>query len=715
MGSKLIVDEIENSSGGKPLIVGSTFQEDTLATLRARTTTPDTVWVSGYHTKDDGAFGSNIFRWNSTSTEDDNSGTIIKLDSVATGRYLLRYSGSAKASFFGDLSFLHGSGTTAENNSFTGAAGEVVVDTTNNRLRVHNGSTAGGHPVGDYVNVKDYGAKGDFVASTDTGTDDTTAIQNALDAAGGRTVYLPAGNYLITSPLQVPTNSKIVGDGWSQYEDTIGWYGGAPVNGTGTSIISKSQWATLELIGTDPDRISRCIIRDIELIHYPASNPGTTFGDNAPLYTTSTGISSHYGGGHKIQNVKVARYGYSGIELGINRTYNGTAYDATDSTGGRGSNTHISDVYWSGNFCPGILIHNEQIHITNSEGDSYQLPSQGGYTNPNTSSLMSAGIAIFNSVGIFITNCHMECHEDRGYGLYIDRLSSGTYPTQINISNCKFYNGIVGAYIGAGVLASSITSSNFDGTFSELAADLTGKCTLGNSTISSASSKVDISNDNSIIESCLFKDVTTAIDITYRGNVKDNSFNNCSTGIFISASSTNGIVIDNNKSCVIDLNGLPILNSMFINDDTLGVSTIGSKTAYKHIVYAPDSSIAASGSKDIIKIVPNGTTTYKNQLTVVKVESIFDGLQGSSTFNTVHAKVTHFLRLYYSGANFVIGSELNDAETNYAITAASDISSTSTPAAGEGVISIVNYDATNAHYTYNYVEITGRYYGFHIL
>lgn len=37
-------------------------------------------------------------------------------------------------------------GTASENSSFTGAVGEVTVDTTNNTLRVHNGITAGGFP-----------------------------------------------------------------------------------------------------------------------------------------------------------------------------------------------------------------------------------------------------------------------------------------------------------------------------------------------------------------------------------------------------------------------------------------------------------------------------------------------------------------------------------------------------------------------------------------
>ena len=38
-------------------------------------------------------------------------------------------------------------GTATQNDAFTGAAGEISVNTTNNSIRVHDGSTAGGHEV----------------------------------------------------------------------------------------------------------------------------------------------------------------------------------------------------------------------------------------------------------------------------------------------------------------------------------------------------------------------------------------------------------------------------------------------------------------------------------------------------------------------------------------------------------------------------------------
>lgn len=64
---------------------------DTIAALRLETETPSTVWVSGYHIVNDGAFGSNIFKWDSASTDADNGVDIFKLTAITTGRYKLKY------------------------------------------------------------------------------------------------------------------------------------------------------------------------------------------------------------------------------------------------------------------------------------------------------------------------------------------------------------------------------------------------------------------------------------------------------------------------------------------------------------------------------------------------------------------------------------------------------------------------------------------------
>ena len=78
-----------------------TKQVDTIADLKALDGTHKLVYVTGYHTKGDGAFGSHVFEWDATSTEVDNGGTVIKLDGVTTGRYKLKYNDAINVKWFG--------------------------------------------------------------------------------------------------------------------------------------------------------------------------------------------------------------------------------------------------------------------------------------------------------------------------------------------------------------------------------------------------------------------------------------------------------------------------------------------------------------------------------------------------------------------------------------------------------------------------------------
>jgi hypothetical protein len=75
-------------------------------------------------------------------------------------------------------------GTAAENNAFTGAVGEITVDTTNKQIRVHDGSTAGG------TAALSSGAVGVTVQGYDADTAKTDVVQNYTAGQSGEITAL---------------------------------------------------------------------------------------------------------------------------------------------------------------------------------------------------------------------------------------------------------------------------------------------------------------------------------------------------------------------------------------------------------------------------------------------------------------------------------------------------------------------------------------------
>ena len=74
------------------------YTVDTVADLRGMTSVPEYVYASGYHTKNDGAFGSHFYRRATDIGQVDNSGTIIR---TVNGVYELQYDGAVNVKWFG--------------------------------------------------------------------------------------------------------------------------------------------------------------------------------------------------------------------------------------------------------------------------------------------------------------------------------------------------------------------------------------------------------------------------------------------------------------------------------------------------------------------------------------------------------------------------------------------------------------------------------------
>ena len=98
-------------------------------------------------------------------------------------------------------------GTTAQHGSFTGAQGELTVDTNKNALVLHDGTTLGGHVIGKppFVNVLDF-----FLGSEDPTVDSQPAFTRAV--AHGGTILVPSGTYQFGSRVVVDNPTTFVGE-----------------------------------------------------------------------------------------------------------------------------------------------------------------------------------------------------------------------------------------------------------------------------------------------------------------------------------------------------------------------------------------------------------------------------------------------------------------------------------------------------------------------
>jgi len=171
-------------------------------------------------------------------------------------------------------------------------------------LRVNGlGNGVGLDSVGTYqhlknmgiINVKDYGAVGDGV------TDDTQAIQNAINAVEeGGTVYLPYGRYLISSTIVCKTAFELRGE----QQKILDQYNGYQPENNYPNIIYVGQDACLSVTYSTYSRYQHQVkISNINMVY-------------AGSYTNVDGIIVERSS-VDINNVKITGFTGNGINLGV--------------------------------------------------------------------------------------------------------------------------------------------------------------------------------------------------------------------------------------------------------------------------------------------------------------------------------------------------------------------------------------------------------------
>ena len=140
-------------------------------------------------------------------------------------------------------------GTATEHNTFTGADGEVTVDTTNKTLRVHDGVTAGGTPLINASQLVDSTStvKGVARFATDTEVINKSNVsaaitpKNVVDMFSGTfsqngSLTLPSGHIVKWGVANITASGQTV-----SYPTRFPTAGFAPIIGTGKDVGSVAE------------------------------------------------------------------------------------------------------------------------------------------------------------------------------------------------------------------------------------------------------------------------------------------------------------------------------------------------------------------------------------------------------------------------------------------------------------------------------------------
>jgi len=264
------------------------------------------------------------------------------------------------------------------------------------------------------VNVKGFGAKGDGI------TDDSAAIQAAIDSITAGTVFIPRGTYICNSKLTLKSNIWLIGSGATlEFTDTT-------ANG-------------IEAIGTDANKLYGIVIDGLRIVGQGATHSGNgihfeyvvPYGDFQIVSIRNTVVSNFgnyqlymsncYGGNVSVKNCYFGGYGVgNGVYLYLCNGFRGENWEVHHyKENGIGVMVERGQPYQFKNvICETEELNAIGFYIT---GDGTRAVTiDGCYTETMTIPVKVDGL---NVVGVNIRGSHLAA-ETGGTGILIDNAKS---------------------------------------------------------------------------------------------------------------------------------------------------------------------------------------------------------------------------------------------------------------------------------------------------
>lgn len=327
--------------------------------------------------------------------------------------------------------------------SSVGGANKLLKINNSGNVNISNGKTyrVNDKIIGNYINVKDFGAIGDGV------TDDTIAINSAMAESDKGTLFFPKGIYKCGS---ISLTKNIIGEGKD-------------------SIIFSNGNNKIITIATDELKVQNIIIR----------------GSNNSTYANEIGLYIDDKYNIIVSNCVVENFlGNSGIlNTNLMDKHIGNLFqNCIIRNNKKGINFDTRGEY---SICLGSTLYENEDAIVIKAGN-ISIVANNVSDNVNGIRIISGDN---DSHGLLLSNL---INHNSGYGIYIDGISNG-----FNIANNEFYNSNI--YIKSNLIESVLLNANYIGSSVNLYAE-NAILDLKNNTFISTMGNVDL-NYNSITSS----------------------------------------------------------------------------------------------------------------------------------------------------------------------------------------------------------------------